>query len=89
MIKVIKESKKLVMPKQEYRITCSECGSIFTCDEDDCFTRPACQGFVCNAITCPVCGETVTDYMNPNWKISNLAQLRAIQQAIWDQEDNA
>ena len=87
MIKVIKEGKLLKLPKEEYRITCEECLTIFECVEDDCTRKVVGHGRMSQVINCPVCGHRIVEEMNPNWECVNVDAIRAVQDEIWAQAD--
>lgn len=61
MIKVIKEGIKPA-PNFHYRVTCSNCKTIFQCDSDDCFKKNVAHGFSAHAIRCPVCYKVCFDW---------------------------
>ena len=61
MIKIVQKGTPPT-PVFHYRITCSHCKTIFSCDPNDCGSKIVAQGFVAHAIPCPVCTRTCYDW---------------------------
>ena len=61
MIKIIERGTQ---PQRafHYRITCTNCKTIFDCDVDDCGSKVVAQGFIAHAIHCPVCRRICYDW---------------------------
>lgn len=57
MIKVIKSGKKEI---KMYKVTCHECYTVFTCDENDMHKVCFGHGEFADAVTCPVCENDCT-----------------------------
>jgi len=76
MIKVIKEGyvPKVIIP--QYRIKCDHCHTVFECDKTDTWFKMMGHGEGGQYINCPKCGEGITEFMNTNWIIINLDEIR-------------
>lgn len=87
MINIIKRghTPKIIIP--HYNIKCDHCNTIFECDKTDTHFKMVGHGEGAECINCPLCGEEINNFMNTNWKTTNLDEIRAelIRQG-WDEE---